>query len=469
MSVNNGIISEPVSLPYDIQRALGVGEIDLGSLCRHSKVNKWAMFKPEKLNPIDNITLAQRKANYFGLTPMENAKARRTMFGYGGTDAQNVGDSGFTVNDIVAANQEWPYQKPTGGSTSPYRQTDFACDRARTYGIQGYRHQARSPIFGWTNLELFLADVQRIANADIVNNIYNIDPDPYAWKVDNILYDGTYYNSISGRLSANSASQFGGGGDDMIPVAWLLGGIETENWRLGIAVYVDGETKMHVFTSCYPLKYLAEATTIMNQGPVFPALGTNQFLCKKMIAALGSSAYKTFTAMPVLVKNCLQTVGHLDGGNQTLITFSGTNTKIYSVPSDSVAITITLRNESKPTVPGLTVVTDSNTTDGVFILGTYGTGQYAGQGGSSSSITPILGLGIFLTESHSFTGTKTLAYDVTYTYGLNGGQRTTLHISGKVNITNSNKVTVNGSEKTGVILSMAPSLSVQSFQRLTYQ
>ena len=82
MSVNNGIISEPVSLPYDIQRALGVGEIDLGSLCRHSKVNKWAMFKPEKLNPIDNITLAQRKANYFGLTPMENAKARRTMFGY---------------------------------------------------------------------------------------------------------------------------------------------------------------------------------------------------------------------------------------------------------------------------------------------------------------------------------------------------------------------------------------------------
>lgn len=468
MSYQNGIISEPVNLPRDIQRALGVSSTDLGGLCISQNINKWAMYKPERLSPIDNITLAQRKANYFGLTPLMNTKARAVAFGYGGTDAKNIGDTGYTIADIEAANLEWTYTRPTGGTSSPFRLTDFACDRAKTYGIQGYRHEARSPLFGWTNWEIFLSDINAIINASIVDKIYNTGSDPAAWKVDNILYDGTFYNAISGRLSENSASCFGGGGSDMIPISWLLSGVASENWRIGLGVFIEGETKMLVFTSSYSLQELANATTVMSQGPVFPALGTNQFLCKKMVNALGSSASKTFQAIPILVRNCQQSVGQLDGGQQTLITFSGTNTQIFSVPSDSTTITITLRDETKPTVAGLTTVEDSNTSDNVFILGTYGTGQYAGDG-SSASITPVMGIGIFLTDNHSFTGSKTLVFNVTYNYGLNGHTRTQQTVQGTVTITNNNTVEINGTTHVGVTIAAGPGIGIESFDRLRYE
>lgn len=477
MAYSNGIISEPVGLPYDIQRALGNNSTDLGTLCKANNINKWAMYKPEgKVSgsgiignmPIDNLTLAQRKSNFFGLTPLQNAKAKQVSYGYTGSDAANVGVSGYSVANIEAANQEWTYTKPTGAMASPYRQTDFACDRARTYGIQGYRHDARSPIFGWTDWEIFRDKVESIINASIVPYIYNTGSDAAEWKVDNFLYDGTYYNAISGRLSANSASQFGGGGSDMIPVSWLLGGITSQNWRIGLGVFVDGETKMHMITSSYPLKDLATATTIMSQGPVFPALCTNQYLCKKMLSALGNATSKTFQAIPILVRNCLQAVGQLDGGQQTLVTFSGTNTQIYSVPSDSTVITITLRNTSQPSVDGLTTISGSATTDGKFILGTYGTGQYAGSG-SSASITPIKGLGIFLTSGSSFSGTKTLVYDVTYKYGLYTHTPNTQHLSGSVSISNSNIITINGTNYVGVTIAVSPNLTVDSFVRLSYQ
>ncbi|MBR6605807.1 MAG: hypothetical protein IKK92_08075 [Prevotella sp.] len=476
MSYSGGIISEPVSI-RDIQRALGVSNPDLGTLCKHVNVNKWAMYKPEgKVSgsgisgnmPIDNLTLAQRKSNFFALTPQLNTKAKQVSYGYGGTDTKDVGDSGYTIQNIADANVEWPYTKPVGGMASPYRQTDFACDRAKTYGIQGYRHQARPPIFGWFDWEIFLSDVQSIVNANIVDTIYNTDISAFEWKVDNILYDNTFYNAISGRLSENSASRFGGGGDDMIPISWLLSGITSENWRIGIGVFVESETKMHLITSSYPLKYMTNVTTVMQQGPVFPALGTNQFLCKKMIAALGNASYKTFKAIPLLVRNCMQTVAQLDSSRQTLITFSGTNTLIYSVPSNSMTFNITLRNETKPDIQGMNTIADSNTTDGTFILATYGTGQYAG-GSASASITPIIALGIFLTDSHSFTGTKTLVYDVDYSYGLNNQPRSYGHISGTINITNSNIISTSNGNRVGVTIAAAPALSVTDFVRLQYQ
>lgn len=470
MGYNKGVITEPVSI-RDIQRALGVSITDLGLLCKHANINKWAMYKPEQLAPLSFITMAQRRANYFGLTPACNDKAKLVAYGYNGSDAKNVGATGYSINEISGANLPWPYTKPIGGNTSPYRQTDFASDRDRV-GAPGYRHDARPPIFGWTDWELFYADVERIANASIVPYIYNDSTDPTEWKVDNFLYDGTFYNAISGRLSENSASQFGGAGSDMIPVAWLLGGVATEKWRIGIGVFLSdgggGEDKMHIITSCYPMKYLVNATSIQAQGPVFPALCTNQFLCKKMIAALGSSSTVTFSAIPLLVRNCIQTVGQLDGGQQTLVSLYSSDTLIYSVPSNSTTITITLRNETKPDIQGMNTISDSETTDGTFILATYGTGQYAGSG-SSASITPIIGLGIFLTDNHSFTGTKTLIYDVDYSYGMNNQSRSYGHISNSVSITNSNVISTSSGDRVGVTIAVAPALSVTDFERLIYQ
>ena len=148
MANSNGIISAPVSFA-DVNTVLGTAHTDLATLCKVSQINKWAMYKPESYAVIGLLSLANRKANYFGLTPSQNNKAKVTMYGYGGTDAMNIGDSGYSMANIIAANIEWPYTKPSGGSNSPYRLADF----------NQYIHSARCPIYGWSDWELYISDL----------------------------------------------------------------------------------------------------------------------------------------------------------------------------------------------------------------------------------------------------------------------------------------------------------------------
>ena len=68
MSYNNNRITAPVSI-RDVQRALGVSVQDLGTLCKHENINKWARYKPVRsLSKIVRpVTFAERKAVNFGL------------------------------------------------------------------------------------------------------------------------------------------------------------------------------------------------------------------------------------------------------------------------------------------------------------------------------------------------------------------------------------------------------------------
>lgn len=151
---SNGTITAPVSI-RDIQRALGTSIPDLGRLCRHSKINMWAKYKPVKKAMID--TTGQLKSD----------KTWKPINGTGGlgTDAWYRGvintstntDFGITpkyvnfstgVNDMITAlntlaNNEingekngWVYSVPTGGSSEPYRQLDF----------NRYYHDAPEPV-----------------------------------------------------------------------------------------------------------------------------------------------------------------------------------------------------------------------------------------------------------------------------------------------------------------------------------
>lgn len=151
---SNGTITAPVSI-RDIQRALGTSIPDLGRLCRHSKINMWAKYKPVKKAMID--TTEQLKSD----------KTWKPINGTGGlgTDAWYRGvintstntDFGITpkyvnfstgVNDMITAlntlaNNEingekngWVYSVPTGGSSEPYRQLDF----------NRYYHDAPEPV-----------------------------------------------------------------------------------------------------------------------------------------------------------------------------------------------------------------------------------------------------------------------------------------------------------------------------------
>ncbi len=137
MSYSNGIITAPVSI-YDVQRTLGSSSPDLGTLCKHANINKFARFKPVKYTSILPITDANRKSVAHGITIPDV-----------------VTSSSITGSAIMdAAGNDWDYEPPTGGSTYPYRLTDFA--NAEHPSSYGYYHNAVPPIQvnyprdGWT-------------------------------------------------------------------------------------------------------------------------------------------------------------------------------------------------------------------------------------------------------------------------------------------------------------------------------
>lgn len=81
-----------------IKQTIGAGVNDVAGLCTHKNINKWAEYKPSK-------------------------------FGYG--------KFSFSLMRGVNNAQKFDYDRPVGGSISPYRLGDF----------RGYDHDAKSPSF----------------------------------------------------------------------------------------------------------------------------------------------------------------------------------------------------------------------------------------------------------------------------------------------------------------------------------
>lgn len=101
MAYDDGITNAPISI-YDVQRALGTNEQDLGSLCKHANINPMAKYKPVRYSKLSPLTDAEFKSTNYGL----------------------VTGSVFNASDSNPSNT-WTYNKPTGGSSQPYRLTDF--------------------------------------------------------------------------------------------------------------------------------------------------------------------------------------------------------------------------------------------------------------------------------------------------------------------------------------------------------
>lgn len=113
MSNSNGIISKPIDLKADIATVLGESSTDLGTLCKSGAINKFSKVKPIVYPSVTELTDAQRKSKRYGLTILG-----------GGHGTMNTGHT------------PWAYNRPTGGSSSPYRMSDFA----------NYNHAATNPV-----------------------------------------------------------------------------------------------------------------------------------------------------------------------------------------------------------------------------------------------------------------------------------------------------------------------------------
>lgn len=129
MPYANNIITAPVG-KYDVERAIGVASTDVGELCQHVNVNRWAKWKPIKCPTVELLTSAKMTV----LTAY-----RYGIIRHGAGVVPLFDPSTHELNHDV-----WDYDKPTGGATAPYRLADFGC--WDTHANPGYYHLAPCPV-----------------------------------------------------------------------------------------------------------------------------------------------------------------------------------------------------------------------------------------------------------------------------------------------------------------------------------
>lgn len=131
---SNGIITAPVSFG-DVNAVLGTSHTDLATLCKDVNINKWARFKPVRLNVIDTIT------GQWDFTNNKWLNSSTWWKGYG-DESCGITPPAYKTNLSQALSlydgdmNGWVYNRPAGGARQPYRIQDFA----------GYNHAANPPI-----------------------------------------------------------------------------------------------------------------------------------------------------------------------------------------------------------------------------------------------------------------------------------------------------------------------------------
>lgn len=134
MSVSNGKIIAPVSIE-DVKTILGETSNDLATLCKSSKINMWAKYKPT-IHPslFSNDWYKATDGNYGFDIKIENAK-------------QNWKD---LVAEYSKFNNGYSniYNHPTGGENSPYRLGDF----------RGYFHNANPEVSDYLTTSVFIRE-----------------------------------------------------------------------------------------------------------------------------------------------------------------------------------------------------------------------------------------------------------------------------------------------------------------------
>lgn len=103
-----------------VGNALGTTSRDVGTLCKHSSINKWAKYKPIVYNTTSPLTEAQRKEKNYGITAWSGSSPNQVIIMY------LMIDGGNTIT----------YNSPTGGTAAPYRLGDF----------RKYNHAATAPV-----------------------------------------------------------------------------------------------------------------------------------------------------------------------------------------------------------------------------------------------------------------------------------------------------------------------------------
>ena len=118
----------------DVQKALDNSSGDLGILIRNGNINKWARYKPISYPGVNKIRSRDIISHSLPNTPDPVFDAKTGL---------NIGTMTGLPSDVASwEDVEITYERPTGGTSSPFRLTDFS----------GYNRYAQKPAeFFWRN------------------------------------------------------------------------------------------------------------------------------------------------------------------------------------------------------------------------------------------------------------------------------------------------------------------------------
>lgn len=123
-NLNIGAISETLKCSQsDMSQISSRNTFDLGRLCTHANINKWAKYKPIHHSGLQILS--------------ESARTDRQGDGeyYGVKIRMDMG----SLHNVTFA-----YNRPKGGASSPYRLSDFINEN----GTAGYNHLAKPSVYG---------------------------------------------------------------------------------------------------------------------------------------------------------------------------------------------------------------------------------------------------------------------------------------------------------------------------------
>ena len=140
-----------------VASTIGVGSNDVGTLCAHLNVNKWSKWKPIVLNKIGGLIDADFKSVNYGFTIPTYSTP-------------------YEVLNAILLNTKWTYNKPIGGSTSPYRLGDF----------RNYDHFAQD----W-----FIFNPTSSTNIEYTNNWSSYINEDIQWIINNFNEFSFIYNN----------------------------------------------------------------------------------------------------------------------------------------------------------------------------------------------------------------------------------------------------------------------------------
>lgn len=280
MSISGTMLNAPLKIS-EIASILGVSATNLSALCKSGKINRWAIYKPMDFNKSTPLTIADRKSKQMGLTPKEITVLSGTQ-NYTGA-----------LSNVTSQISEWSYTLPKGGTTSPYRMSDFLNSEGGS-SKQGYNHSAVACDNGFSSFQA------KQTGALPLRPVTN----------------------FSFRLDEQSAGNIGSANSDYMPLSYVCS-TANDNWYIGLAIYVSTGTYKG-FWFIRGEKSFKEVTSSSDIVYLFPSFATATWT-RDMLGNPSSLRY-----LPVLLKNP-QTVHAQEQAQRTIISMSTGN--VYCMPS----------------------------------------------------------------------------------------------------------------------------------------